>query len=63
MQRLVHLPHLARSQPRRHRLDALALDRQQEPLGVVRDGDNTIGMPGYLGQFLKIGLQTIRLAR
>jgi hypothetical protein len=63
MQRLVHLAYVAWSQARSHRLDALALDRQQEPLGVVLDGTYPIGMSGYLGQTVKIGLQTIMLAR
>jgi hypothetical protein len=62
MQRLVHLAHVAGSQTRGHRLDALALDRQHEALGVVLDGDNAIGMPGGLGQTVQIGLQTLRLA-
>ena len=50
MQRLVHLPHVPRSQARGHRLDALAFDRQHEALHVVLHGHNAISMPGGLGQ-------------
>jgi len=48
VQRLMHLPYVGRSQPRRHRLDALALDRQKEPLGVVLHGHDAIGVSGDL---------------
>ena len=63
MQGLVHLAHVAGSQPRRHRLDALALDRKHQALGVILDGNYSIRMSGYLGQTIQIGLQTLRLAR
>ncbi len=59
--RLVHLTHVARSQTCCHRLDALALNRQHQALGVVRDGNHTISMPGSLGQTIQIGLQTFPL--
>jgi hypothetical protein len=57
MQRLVHLECVAGGKTRRHRLYALALDRQHWTFRVVLDGNDTIGMPGYLRQTVQIGLQ------
>jgi len=48
VQRLMHLAHVCRSQTRRHRLDALALDRQKKSLGVVLHGNDAIGVSGDL---------------
>ena len=61
MQRLMHLAYVAGSQTCRHRLDALALDRQHESLGVVLHGDHAISMPGSLCKTIQIGLQAFRL--
>src|SRR5208283_4771566 len=62
VQRLMHLPHLARRQTRRHRLDALALEGQEKALGVILHGDDAIGVSGDLRQMIQIGGQTLRRA-
>src|ERR1039457_475418 len=62
MQRLVHLAHVAGSQTRSHRLDALPLYRQQQAFRVVLDGNNAISVPGSPSQPLQIDLQAPRLA-
>src|SRR6266511_4422882 len=62
MERLMHLPHVARSQTRRHRLDALALNGKKKALGVVLHGNDTIGMSGDLRQPAQVRGQTLRLA-
>ena len=63
MQRLVHLAHVAGGQTRRHRLDALALNRQHETLGVVFDRNHAISMSGSSRQTVQIDLKTFRLTR
>ena len=63
MQRLMHLAYVARSQTCRHRLHALALDRQHESLRIVLDRNHAISMSGGFCQTIKIDLQTFPLTR
>jgi len=63
MQGLMHLAHPAGSQMRRHRLDALAFNRQQQSLGVVLDRNHAISMPGSLCQKIQIHIKAFSLTR
>jgi hypothetical protein len=54
MQGLVHAPNVFRSQARSHRLDALALSRQQQTRTVVLQWNCSIGMPCGLRQAFHI---------
>ena len=54
MHRLMHLPHIVRSQSCGHRLDALALNRQQQSLAVRLQWFMTIAVPCGLRQAVDI---------
>ncbi len=53
--------HTVGTEPRGHRLDALALARQQQPLAVVFKRLVAVGMPGGAGQAVQIGRQAFLL--
>jgi hypothetical protein len=59
VQRLMHAPNIFRGQPRCHRLDRLALSRQQQPSAVQLERNNAIRMPGSLRQTVKIARQPL----
>lgn len=63
VQRLMHLAHVCRSQTRRHRLDALARNRQHQSLGVVLHRNHTISMPGSFCQGIQIHIKALSLTR
>ncbi len=53
--------HTVGTEPRGHRLDALALARQQQPLAVVFQRLVAVGMPGGAGQAVQISRQAFLL--
>ena len=57
----MHLAHVAGSQTRGHRFDALALNRQHKCLGVVLHRDPTVGMSCGLSEAIQISLEPTRL--
>src|SRR5215475_1368795 len=61
MHRLVHLPHIVWGEPRGHRFNALAFDRQQQSLAISLQWFTSVEVPCGLRQALNICRKAIFL--